>query len=203
MAPQTVLILPDQAEAVGYALARAFIEDPGCRYMFPDRDRRLRVMRWIFTRWVRVMARRGAAYSTPALIGAALWLPPDRASTPGLWELVCSGFLRAPLMLSPTEQARGLRLHLDAMARTRRHVDRPHWILDTLGVAPEGQGAGVAKAMVQAGVDRADAAQLPCYVITHKQANIAFYQRTGFEVVESSPVRGLNIIVTSLRRKAR
>ncbi len=52
-----------------------------------------------------------------------------------------------------------------------------------LGVAPEAQGKGLARAFLQPMIDRADAAGLPCYLETANGANIPFYERMGFHLV--------------------
>jgi GNAT superfamily N-acetyltransferase len=203
MAPKAIPVNPEEADALGGVLARAFIEDPGCRHIFPERDRYLRKMQSLFSRGVRLAAEYGVVYTTPERSGAALWLSPDAKKTIGLRELIHSGFLFALVRLAPGELRCVMKMHYDAVARIQRHVKTPHWVLDTLGVAPEYQGQGVAGALIQVVLEQADAVGIPCYVITHKLSNITLYKHFGFEVVESSQVQGLNIIVTSLRRKPR
>jgi ribosomal protein S18 acetylase RimI-like enzyme len=67
-----------------------------------------------------------------------------------------------------------------------------HWYLKTLGVARWAQGSGVGSALVRAGLARADAQRLPCYVETSDGRNVAFYRRFGFDVVDDAlaPVPG-------------
>lgn len=195
-------IQPDHAAVLGKRLAQAFSKDPGCCFLFPQRDARLRKMEWIFTRWLHTLLKCNAAYTTPELAGAALWLPPDRAEAIGLREMAASGFLRALFVLSPREMRRGLRIHLDVLKRTQKHLQEPHWVLDTLGVAPEHHGKGIGRRLVQAGLNRADASKYPCYVITHNLKNVPFYAHLGFDVLESSPIKDTTVVVTSLRRPA-
>lgn len=200
MPPEVVPVRSDQCEELGAVLASAFADDPGTSYSFPDPGRRRRCLQWMFTRWIRIMSRRGAAYTTSDLEGVALWIPPGAdASVPTL-ELLRGGFLAGCLVMTPREQFRGLRLYRDAGARTHRHVDGPHWVLDTLGVDPARQGRGVAGALIRAATRQADNARTPCYVITHNPRNVPFYQQFGFEIVEAGPLRGTAITVTSLRR---
>lgn len=203
MPPEALPVRSDQCEALGEVLARAFANDPGTSYSFPDPDRRRHCLQWMFSRWIRIMSRRGAAYTTSDLAGVALWAPPDaEASVPTL-ELLRGGFLAGFLVMTPGEQFRGLKVYRDATARTHRHLNTPHWVLDTLGVDPPRQGKGVAGALVNAALRQADSSHTPSYVITHNPANVDFYRTFGFEVVEASPLRGTSITVTSLRREAK
>lgn len=200
MPPEIVPVHSDQCEQLGAVLARAFANDPGTSHSFPDPARRSHCLRWMFTRWIRIMCRRGAAYTTSDLAGVALWMPPGADAGVPTLELLRGGFLAGFLVMTPGEQFRGLKVYRDATARTYRHLGGPHWVLDTLGVDPARQGQGVAAALIHAATRQADAARIPCYVITHNPRNVPFYQRFGFEIVEAGPLRGTDVIVTSLRR---
>lgn len=203
MPPEAIPIRSDHCTTLGRVLARAFAEDPGTSYSFPVRDRRLRCLEWMFTRWIRIMSRRGASFTTPDLAGAALWTPPGADPAVPTLELLRGGFLAGLIVMTPGEQFRGLKLYRDATARTHRHVKGPHWVLDTLGVDPGHQGKGVAKALVEAALVQADLSHTPCYVITHNPVNVPFYRSFGFEVVEAGPLHQTALTVTSLQRAAR
>jgi len=200
MQPEIVPVRSDQCEQLGAVLARAFANDPGTSYSFPDPERRRRCLQWMFSRWIRIMSRRGTAYTTGDLAGVALWIPPGADAGVPTLELLLGGFLAGFLVMTPGEQFRGLRVYRDATARTHRHLEGPHWVLDTLGVDPAHQGHGVAAALIHAATRQADATRVPSYVITHNPRNVPFYKRFGFEIVEAGPLRDTGIIVTSLRR---
>ncbi len=190
-------------ETAARSLADAFVNDPVCQYIFPETEVRLRTMQWIFCRWMRIIVHRKGAFATPGFEGAALWHPPEAGVAVGLWEQVRAGFLMSVFKLGLREQARGFRVHADVNDRLRRHIQEPHWVLDTLGVAPEHQGKGCARALLQPILARADAARTPCYVITHNPGNVPFYEGFGFELLEAGGIRGTSLNVFSLRRSPR
>ena len=197
---EAIPVQHEHCDALSNALARAFFNDPVTMHIFQDPDKRMRKTRWIFARWLRVFIARGSACTTPDLQGAALWQSPERDGSVGIIEELRAGLLSALFILHPGEQCRGLKMHLDALSRMRRLLDRPHWVLDTLGVDPEHHGKSIAKVIMSPVLSRADADQVPCFVITHKPGNVAFYEHMGFTLIHESPLRGAHHHVFSLRR---
>ena len=53
-----------------------------------------------------------------------------------------------------------------------------------LSVRPECQRRGLGSALVEPILDRAHRDALPCWLETFDPANVAFYQRFGFEVID-------------------
>jgi ribosomal protein S18 acetylase RimI-like enzyme len=51
----------------------------------------------------------------------------------------------------------------------------PHWYLWGIAVDPDQQGKGIGRALLQPGLEKADADQLPCYLETHDKSNIHYY----------------------------
>ncbi|MDP1821280.1 MAG: GNAT family N-acetyltransferase [Acidimicrobiales bacterium] len=64
----------------------------------------------------------------------------------------------------------------------RRHPE--HYYLSVLGTAPDRQGEGVGSALMAPVVARCDEEGIGAYLESSKEANIPFYRRHGFEVVE-------------------
>lgn len=61
-------------------LARAFDRDPAARWFFPQEATRApRLERWFWLGLWRLYLRHGHCYTTEAVAGAALWVPPDAA----------------------------------------------------------------------------------------------------------------------------
>lgn len=194
---------PDQGDQVGLVVAQAFLEDPCFRYIFPERDRRLSWMCWLFTQGAYLFSRRGMVLTTDNCAGAAFWMLPSIQSGISMTDLFRFELLRAIVGMSFREQKRLIEIHADALYRFKKLVKTPHWVLDTLGVAPYYQGEGVGSALVKHVLDLADVRHEPSFVITHNYRNVAFYRRFGFEVVASSSLSWAPIIVTALRRPAR
>jgi ribosomal protein S18 acetylase RimI-like enzyme len=64
------------------------------------------------------------------------------------------------------------------------HRDEPHWYLVVLSVRPECQRQGLGSRLVGPILERADRDGMPCRLETSDPANIAFYERFGFEVTD-------------------
>jgi ribosomal protein S18 acetylase RimI-like enzyme len=65
----------------------------------------------------------------------------------------------------------------------RAHPTEPHWYLEVLSVRPEHQRQGLGSRLVTPILERADGERMPCYLETADPANVDFYRRFGFEVV--------------------
>jgi ribosomal protein S18 acetylase RimI-like enzyme len=66
----------------------------------------------------------------------------------------------------------------------RAHPTEPHWYLVVLGVRPSHQGHGHGSRLVAAGLHHADRDGTASYLEASDPANVAFYQRFGFAVVD-------------------
>ena len=109
--------------------------------------------------------------------GAALWLIDSRDKQVSLWRT-----LRVASVIARTAGFGAMRrgLAIDA-AFTRAHPLQRHAFLFAIGVVPAAQGRGVGGALIRAGLERVDAAGLPCYLESTKQANVPLYRHFGFE----------------------
>jgi len=172
--------MPD-ARRIGRLFARAFQEDPLMRYAIPDAQQRRRLLPALMGLNVRYGCRYGEVYSTAECTGAAIWLPPGHA-TYTLWRMLRAGMFIAPLRLPwpvlrrlAAVEGRAQRLH-------ERYAPRPHWYLAQIGVEPAFQRQGIASRLLRPMLARMDTAGLPCYLETENPANVALYERYGFQV---------------------
>ena len=76
-----------------------------------------------------------------------------------------------------------------------RDVPPAHWYVMVVGVAPEKQGKGIGRALLQPIIERADTAGQPCYLETAQPANVGLYERLGFRRVVDmvEPQSGLRL----------
>ena len=148
-------------------LARAFFEDPAWVWLLPDAGRRARLLPWLFRIGFDVTA--ADVYVTLGpLLGAARWLPPALVTTP-----LRLGSATAPFLA-----------YGRAVEQMRADVARgPHWYLAGIGVEPSAQRQGVGAALLRPGVDAAAAARIPAILLTNNEANLPFYESSGFAVV--------------------
>ena len=170
----------DDVPTVARALARAFEDDPVMSWVFRDDSRRLAVLERAFALFLRrIWLPEGECYTTNRLLGAALWLPPDK------WHLGVLDQLRLlPAMISVT--GRNLpRLFAVLNLIEKKHPKQPgHYYLAVLGVEPEHQGRGFGSALMQPVLARCDRERIPAYLESSKRRNVVLYERHGFRVVE-------------------
>jgi GNAT superfamily N-acetyltransferase len=160
-------------------LARAFHDDPVTRWVYAsDKRRSFWASRFFGWQLKRLKTQDVSWTTTDGRGGAALWaLPGQWRESPGetlsLLRLTLPGVLpRLPRVVKGLGQV-----------EVRHPLDQ-HLYLAVLGVEPSLQGTGVGSRLIQPGLDLCDAEGLPAYLETGKQANLAFYGRHGFEILE-------------------
>lgn len=165
-------------------LARAFQDDPMFEWIFPDAVPREKDLTSLNRVAVKYGLRYGRATQSDAGRCVAIWLPPNQSMSMG--RMARSGMLATPFQVGfrPMAKFAGANGVMDKVHK--RHVTQPHWQLLIVGVDPSLQGQGRGSAIVQEGLEQADRAALPCYLDTSKEANLQFYEKLGFTIVEEA-----------------
>jgi GNAT superfamily N-acetyltransferase len=167
----------DDVSRLKSVLAAAFHEDPIFGWLMPDEATRQARLRRFFELELRhVVLTRGCAWTSSALSGAALSLPP------GAWRLPTRVlFTQGPSFA----RAFGARLPRAAGLLStieQRHIREPHYYFAYVGVSPEAQGQGLGTALMRPTLDRCDEERLPAYLEASSERNAALYERLGFEL---------------------
>lgn len=175
-------IAEEQFPTAGDALARAFIDDPLCVYTQPDVAVRLRQFGWFFTQQLQQAATHNAVYTNvldDGPTGVAVWTPPS--SRNGAAEHDTEDLQRCfgPAAFRRFSTRRRVE-HVRA-----KYMRERHWYLALLGVCPGSRNQGIGQALLVPVLRRADEDQLPCYLETFVADNVRFYERDGFEIVDS------------------
>ena len=144
-----VPLQPANLHAAAAALARAFQDDPLQTYVFPDPKERAAKSPAHFAPLVAYGLRFGRVFTTaPELLGVSIWLPPDgwevtpeRAAEVGLDQL--------PEVLGQACADRFFTVLGFADLFHKQDAPPAHWYTMILGVAPEGQGRGLGRALMQ------------------------------------------------------
>lgn len=175
---------PGQFREAARVLARAFDDEPGVLWLFPDAGKRKRFLFWAFLRETRYARLYGEAYTTADGVGGvAMWLPPDQPFFT-LARFVTNGYLGLLFKMGPVPLVKFLASMNRLDSLHRRDAPARHWYLATLGVDPPRQGRGVGGALIQPVLERADNEGIACYLETGKVINVRFYRKHGFEVVD-------------------
>lgn len=186
--PAVVILQRGQHRAAADAMAAGHAQYPSFRYVFRDERRRARALRAFFAATVRDAIPFGSVLAVSdgsRVQAAAVWLPPGAfpwsvarklAATPTLGRVAVADTGAFPTFVRYGENVE------------RAHPHQPHWYLEALSVRPECQGRRLGSRLVKPILERADAEGVPCYLETSDPANIAFYRRFGFEVVDPALV---------------
>jgi ribosomal protein S18 acetylase RimI-like enzyme len=197
----TVVVRRGQQRAAAAAIAAGHAEYPSFRFMFPDPRRRARVLPVFFEATVRDAIPYGAVLAAShgdRVDATAVWLPPGRFP----WTLrrklrAAPSFAR--VMVAAPRSFRSFMRFGGNMEAT--HRDEQHWYLVVLSVRPTCQRRGLGSALVEPILDRADRDAVPCRLETFDPANVAFYQRFGFEVIDPAfPAIPGGPTLTTMRR---
>jgi ribosomal protein S18 acetylase RimI-like enzyme len=178
------LLTRETVDRATITLERAFSTDPMFTWIFPDPQRRSKSLRHLNRVPLEYGLRYGHVTESNGGMAAAIWIPPGRTITVG--GMIRSGIVTVPFRVGFRPFVRFMGAN-DVVGKIHeKHVSEPHWYLLIVGVDPELQGCGLGNALVKEGLTRADLANCPCYLETSEGRNVAFYQRHGFEVLETA-----------------
>jgi GNAT superfamily N-acetyltransferase len=174
-----VKVTPELASGSAAAIAAGFFDNEVWMWVLPGEWQRRRILGRHYRAMIRrVFVPRGGAWTTPDCAGTALWIPPERPRLSSRER-----FFETLSLLPEGIAALGRGARLDSLLASR-HPSEPHWYLNTLAVRPEAQRNGYGSALIEPGLARADAAGLPAYLETQREANIPFYRRFGFDEID-------------------
>jgi ribosomal protein S18 acetylase RimI-like enzyme len=164
--------------AMGKMLARAFHEDPIVDWVFRDEQRRPKFAGRFFEGRARVLIGQREIYVADGVAAAAMWARPDEWRDPPLRAM------KELAVLLPGVGRRVPRVMRGLVQVEARHPKPPHWYLAVLGTDPSRQGEGLATALLHKVLEDCDRDEVPAYLETGTERNVAFYTRHGFKVTE-------------------
>lgn len=190
-----------ERDAAAAVLGRAFSEYELFQYYFPDKTVRRAVADTFGFISLSVCLKYGEVYaSSQKLEGVAAWLPPGKAPF-GIWQIVRS--------VPPLVLLRSGRQGASRMIAYGRYVDKlhrklvpySHWYLQIIGVDPAQHGQGFSSRLLRPVLERIDREQMPCFLETNTEKNVAIYRRFGFEVVSQNKVTGTEVTIFAMLRR--
>jgi GNAT superfamily N-acetyltransferase len=166
-------------------LASAFDDDPMMIWLFGDdgRGRPRRIERFFRIELRRHLAHDGFLISDDHA-AAALFAPPGHCRMPWLERMrIAPAMLRILGRRAP--RARRLEKTLE-----RLHPAEPHIYLHIVGTHPRIQRRGLAAAMIEPIVERADREGVGMYGEVTRKENVSYYERFGARLVDEIPIPG-------------
>jgi ribosomal protein S18 acetylase RimI-like enzyme len=189
----------DVGEAVS-VLTHTFMPDPIFSYFFPRVSDGAAVFTAFFAAQVAIHSRFGRVYAArrgKAVIGAAIWRPPDAGAPTERDEVLEQRAAEHVEAIDPIAAATLLRGFADL---STHHPAEPHWYLFFVGVDPALQGHGIGEQLLTPVLQSADNSATPCYLETPFPRTHAFYRRLGFEIERvGNPFVGAPTLWTMLR----
>ena len=165
-------------------LTRAFDDEPMFTWIFPDPQHRAYSLNVLNRVPLTYGLRFGRVTQSHGAKATALWLRPGGKATAG--RMMRCGLLGVPFRVGFRAFGK-FAVANEIMGKLHtQHVPEPHWHLMIVGVDPEFQGKGAGSALVKEGLERADHDNVPCYLETSHERNLAFYERLGFTVVATT-----------------
>ena len=169
----------------GEMTARAYFDDPGISYFFPNPEKMKKNLHYIYDMPIKLSIIYGEVYApTPNIEGIAGWQYHDGKFNTPVWGAIRSGVFSIVFKASGRKLRRLNRWTTYTMKVHKHHMNIPHWELVNLAVDPIHQGKGYASTLIRPMLARIDQEKLPCYLTTQNERNASMYQRYGFEVIE-------------------
>jgi ribosomal protein S18 acetylase RimI-like enzyme len=154
-------------------LSSAFIDDPVfCWWLEAAGSERRHILRSWFENQLDTFLCLDGCFTTPDLVGVALWAPPGCVEAAGCSE--------------PAADAGAFALYRDRgdilkAIEVKSRPTTPHLYLADLGVRQEYRGRGVGSALLGAGIQRFQQAGVPAVLLATGELTRGLYRRHGFD----------------------
>ena len=165
-------------DAASSLLAEAFADSPWLRWTVEALGRRERIaslQRLVMENAVLPYGEMWVAVEAETLVGAAMWMHPDRPPPAAVWNEISS---QQPTFEGTRHQAS---LAADHAVEELRPTG-PHYYLGAIGVRPDRQHRGVGRSLLLPVLDRADAETATAFLETSTATNVDLYEGLGFVV---------------------
>lgn len=199
--PQSCRLLkPSEVNPAADVISTAFLDDPLCTFMLPNRKTRLSALKKFFRAYchVSIQNRRGYGVGMP-LKGVAFWMPPNK---PDLSINVRSLRLFLPLLFTayPLGYVRARKILVQTDVLHQKYAPEPHYYLDNIGVLPSERGQGKSSALIRPFLKKADEEKVIAYTDTVTRENVPLYEHFEFQLMEQCGIPGTGLTVWALRR---
>lgn len=159
------------------------------------------VIKQIISSSIYAMGNNVVGYSYDNEINAvALFVPPQYKGTKTIPFLI-NGGIKLTYMAPFTTFQRLLNYEGHSMKLKKNHTNHESWYLYNVTVKPAYQNMGLGSKLLIPMFEYFDKTGQDCYLETHNENNIKFYEKFGFNLVEISNIPKTNIKHYSMVRK--
>lgn len=172
----------NQVEQAGKILSVAFQNDPVFNAIFEGATDQQRVA--FYTTNVQYALKYGQVWApSTALEGVAAWVPGKFASM-NLLRLILSGAFFTGVKMG-TDVSQRMATVFKPIDRDREvhMLGRDYTFLQLIGVAPQYQGQGFGRQLLEAVINESESFGLPIYLETETEENVSIYAHFGFTVI--------------------
>jgi ribosomal protein S18 acetylase RimI-like enzyme len=189
---------PDDLATVVDILVDSFYDDPTWSWAFPDPLRRREQQRLLWQAFAIGAMRYQTVWLSAGDTATSVWIPP------GGMELSEDEdeALRSELVEMLGDEAPRVFRVFDAFEHAHPNHE-PHYVLSLLGTAGEHRGHGYGLGLLAENLVVVDDADLAAYLEASHPANVALYERYGFEIFGSFSLPDGGHDVTTMWRPRR
>ncbi len=185
-------------DTVVEVLVSAFHDDPVWSWAFPDPSLRAEQHRRLWGLFAEGAMRYPWVWLTPGDTATSVWIPPSGTDFSHEQEAVVEATIAEMLGADAARVLSAFELFEHAHPR-----GEPHFFLSLLGTRTEQRGRGYGLDLLADNLRRIDDTGMPAYLEASNLANVALYERHGFEVHGSFTLPGDGPeVVTMWRRPA-
>ncbi len=172
-------------------LARALGDDPAYGHVLADPGKRTPALAFLFERNLQVHLpyRCTRVLVEDGVVMATVTVRPPGGVPVSLLTMVRHGLLPFTTRngVAATRRLLGIVDLYDAIERDM--APGPHWHVHMMAVEPDRQGRGLGRTLLREVLaETADTMELPTVLTTHKERNVVFYRREGFDVLDTRSV---------------
>lgn len=190
----------NQVEQAGEVLSAAFQNDPVFNAIFEGATGPQRVA--FYTTNVQYVLKYGQVWApSPALEGVCAWVP-GRYANMNLLRLILSGAFFTGMKMGNDVSQRLATVFTPIDDDREAHMrGRDYTFLQLIGVAPQYQGQGFGKQLLQAVIGESDSLGLPIYLETETEENVSIYEHFGFTVIDKVALPVIELPMWEMKRE--
>ena len=190
-------ISANQAMVAINILAQSFADDPMWKFILPNPQNRLSILKAMFKVFVDDGIKRGQVMLAPNQEGAVIWYP----SQVNIFD---ESFIDVEEKLNAIAfdfQESEIVIRLDMIGKKIQPLAPtiPHHEIFWIATLPESRGKGVGSLMLQSILDDADSQNVGCYLVSSNPDNTSFYEYHGFNKIDLISINSRLTLITMWR----